>query len=147
MCRFLRRSRDVPRRLLRLRQKQSSCYVGICQRHLRDGLRPALRLVTHDVLGDTLYWCGDFTSALEHLEQGIALYRPDEHRGLAYQHAGYDPCVACRAFSAYVLWYLGYPDRALRRIEEGVALARELSQTFSLILAVQFETVVHHLRG
>jgi predicted ATPase len=108
---------------------------------------PALRLVTHDVLGDTLYWCGDFTSALEHLEQGIALYRPDEHRGLAYQHAGYDPCVACRAFSAYVLWYLGYPDRALRRIEEGVALARELSQTFSLILAVQFETVVHHLRG
>jgi class 3 adenylate cyclase/tetratricopeptide (TPR) repeat protein len=107
---------------------------------------PALRLVTHDVLGDTLYWCGDFTRALEHLEQGIALYRIDEHRGLAHQHAGYDPCVACHIFSAYALWYLGYPDRAARRIEEGTALARELSQTFSLSLAVQFGTVVHHLR-
>ena len=108
---------------------------------------PALQLVTHDVLGDTLYWCGDFTRALEHLEQGIALYRIDEHRGLAHQHAGYDPCVACCIFSAYVLWYLGYPDRAVRRIEQGVALARELSQTFSLSLAMQFATVVHHLRG
>ncbi len=108
---------------------------------------PALRLVTHDVLGDTLYWCGDFTRALEHLEQGIALYRLDEHRGLAHQHAGYDPCVACRVFSAYALWYLGYPDRAARRIEEGTALARELSQTFSLMLAVEFGAVVHHLRG
>ena len=108
---------------------------------------PALRVVTHDVLGDTLYWCGEFTRALDHLEQGIALYRPDEHRGLAYQHAGYDPCVACRIFSAYALWYLGYPDRASRRIEEGIGLARELSQTFSLSLAVEFGAVVHHLRG
>ena len=108
---------------------------------------PGLRLVTHDVLGDTLYWCGDFTRALEHLERGIALYRIDEHRGLAHQHAGYDPCVACCIFSAYVLWYLGYPDRAARRIEDGLGLARELSQTFSLSLAMQFATVVHHLRG
>jgi hypothetical protein len=30
----------VPGRLLRFRQKQSSRYVGICQRHLCDGLRP-----------------------------------------------------------------------------------------------------------
>jgi class 3 adenylate cyclase/tetratricopeptide (TPR) repeat protein len=108
---------------------------------------PALRLVTHDVVGDTLYWCGEFTRALDHLEQGIALYRIDEHRGLAHQHAGYDPCVACYIFSAYALWYLGYPDRATRRIEAGLALARELSQTFSLSLAMQFATVVHHLRG
>ena len=49
--------------------------------------------------------------------------------------------------SAYALWYLGYPDRAARRIEEGIALARELSQTFSLSLAVEFGAVVHHLRG
>ena len=108
---------------------------------------PALRLVTHDVLGDTLYWCGDFSRALEHLEQGIALYRLNEHRGLAHQHAGYDPCVACCIFSACALWYLGYPDRAARRIEEGTVLARELSQAFSVSLAVEFGAVIHHLRG
>jgi class 3 adenylate cyclase/predicted ATPase len=106
----------------------------------------ALLLVTHDVLGDTLYWCGDFTRALEHLEQGIALYRVDEDRDLAHQHAGYDPCVACLIFSAYVLWYLDYPDRAARRIDEGLALARDLSQTISLTFAIQFGAVIHHLR-
>jgi tetratricopeptide (TPR) repeat protein len=81
------------------------------------------------------------------IPRGIGLYRIDDHRGLAHQHAGYDPCVACYIFSAYVLWYLGYPDRATRRIEDGLALAGELSQTFSLSLVMQFATVVHHLRG
>jgi predicted ATPase len=103
-------------------------------------------LVAHDVLGDTLYWLGEFTRSLEHLERGIELYRSDEHRALAHQHAGYDPGVACRSFSAYALWYLGYPDRAVRRNEEAIALARELSQTFSMILAVEFGAVVRHLR-
>ena len=107
---------------------------------------PALRLIAHDVLGDTLYWLGEFTRSREHLERGIALYRFDEHRGLAHQHAGYDPGVACLIFSAYAFWYLGYPDRAVRRIEEAIALARELSQTFSMIMAVEFGAVVHHLR-
>ncbi len=107
---------------------------------------PALRLIAHDVLGDTLYWLGEFTRSLEHLEHGIELYRIDEHRALAHQHAGYDPGVACRSFSAYALWYLGYPDRAVRRVEEAIALASELSQTFSMIIAVEFGAVVHHLR-
>jgi len=107
---------------------------------------PALRLIAHDVLGDTLYWLGEFPRALEHLEQGIALYRRDEHRALAHQHGGYDPGVACLSFSAYTLWYLGYPDRAVRRNEEAVALARDLSQTFSMIMAVEFSTLVRHLR-
>lgn len=107
---------------------------------------PAFRLIAHDVLGDTLYWRGEFTRSLEHLERGIELYRFDEHRALAHQHAGYDPGVACRSFSAYALWYLGYPDRAVRRNEEAIALAQELSQTFSMILAVEFGAVVRHLR-
>jgi class 3 adenylate cyclase/tetratricopeptide (TPR) repeat protein len=107
---------------------------------------PALQLIAHDVLGDTLYWLGEFPRSLEHLEEGIELYRPDEHRALAHQHAGYDPGVACRSFSAYALWYLGYPDRAVRRNEEAIALARELSQTFSMILAVEFAALVRHLR-
>jgi tetratricopeptide (TPR) repeat protein len=108
---------------------------------------PALRLIAHDVLGDTLYWLGEFTRSQEHLEQGIELYRFEEHHGLAHQHAGYDPGVACRSFSAYALWYLGYPDRAVRRTEEAIALARKLSQTFSTILAVEFGATVHQLRG
>ena len=33
---------------------------------------PALRLIAHDVLGDTLYWLGEFTRSREHLERSIA---------------------------------------------------------------------------
>jgi class 3 adenylate cyclase/predicted ATPase len=106
----------------------------------------ALQLVAHDVLGDTLYWLGEFPRALEHLERGIELYRFDEHRALAHQHAGYDPGVACRAFSAYVLWYLGYPDRAVQRNEEAITLARDLSQKVSMIMAVEFAALIRHLR-
>jgi class 3 adenylate cyclase/predicted ATPase len=107
---------------------------------------PALQLIAHDVLGDTLYWLGEFPRALDHLERGIALYRFDEHRSLAHQHAGYDPGVACRSFSGYVLWYLGYPDRAVQKTEEAMALARGLAQKVSMIIAVQFAALVRHLR-
>jgi len=33
---------------------------------------PALRLIAHDVLGDTLYWLGELTRSREHLERSIA---------------------------------------------------------------------------
>ena len=42
---------------------------------------------------------------------------------------------------------VAYPDRAVRRAEDAIALARELSQTFSTILAVEFGATVHQLRG
>src|SRR5262249_1659067 len=98
-------------------------------------------------LGDTLYWLGEFPRALEHLEQGIALYRIDAHRRLAHQHAGYDPCVACHSFSAYTLWDLGYPDPPVQNNEQAVGPAREPGRTFSPLLAVEFAALVRHLRG
>ena len=40
-----------------------------------------------------------------------------------------NPGVALRCFAAWSLWFTGQPDRALRRIEEAVALAREAVRT------------------
>jgi predicted ATPase len=48
---------------------------------------------------------------------------------------GHDPGVACRAFAAMTLWLLGYPDQALARIHEALALAHELSHPVSLAFA------------
>ena len=48
-----------------------------------------LSLVVHAVLGGTLLWLGEFTSAQAHLDQAFAFYDPEHHRDLAY-HMGQD---------------------------------------------------------
>jgi predicted ATPase len=104
-----------------------------------------LLLVAHNVLGDTLVWLGEFADARAHLEQGMALYHPQQHRSHAFLY-GYDSGVHCRAFEALALWYLGYPDQALRRIHDALTLAPELSHPFSLALALVFAAWLHQLR-
>jgi len=54
--------------------------------------------------------------------------------------------VHCLSFVAWALWYLGYPDQALRRIHEALTLAQELSHPFSLALALAFAAWLHQLR-
>jgi TOMM system kinase/cyclase fusion protein len=104
-----------------------------------------LLLVAHNVLGDTLVWLGEFAVARAHLEQGIALYNPQQYRSHAFLY-GYDSGVHCLAFGAWALWYLGYPDHALRRIHEALTLAQGLSHPFSLAFALAFAAWLHQLR-
>jgi predicted ATPase/class 3 adenylate cyclase len=106
---------------------------------------PALLAVAHQALGATLYWLGELTQARAHLEQGIALYDPQQHRALisgAIQDSG----VTCLAFVARVLWLLGYPDQALQRSQDALTRARELSHPFSLAYALGCTAAVHQLR-
>jgi predicted ATPase len=106
----------------------------------------ALLLVANDALGDTSLWLGEFDRASEHAERGIRLYQRTQHHSLAPLYGGYDPGVACRYFAAHALWYLGYPDQALKRIHEAVSLGRELSHPFSLAHALTFAAWLHQYR-
>ena len=106
---------------------------------------PALLLVAHDVLGDTLFWLGEFATAREHLEQGIALYNAQQYRSHAFLY-GYDSGVACLTFVAHALWHLGYPEQALKRIHEALTLAPELSHPPSLAHALYFAAQLHQYR-
>src|SRR5262249_30760140 len=83
----------------------------------------------------TLVWLGEFAGARAHLEQGMTLYHPQQHRSHAFLY-GYDSGVHCLSFGAWALWYLGYPDQALRRIHEALTLAQELSHPFSFAFAL-----------
>jgi adenylate cyclase len=53
----------------------------------------------------------------------MALYDRQQHRALAFLYGGYDPGVHCCSFLAHALWYLGYPDQALRKNQEALILA------------------------
>jgi len=95
---------------------------------------PALAVVAHYALGWT--WCclGVLPAARTHLEEGIARYTPDQRRAPVFR-IGQDPGVACRTHAARTLWLLGYPEQALARLHEALALAHELSHPFSLAWA------------
>jgi len=86
-------------------------------------------------LGETLVWQGEFYSARTFLEQGVAIYDPQQHGDHALRD-GLDPGVACLGFLAWCLWHLGYPDQAMKKQHEALALARDLSHPFSLAFAL-----------
>jgi predicted ATPase len=87
---------------------------------------PELLLWAHYGLGAMLTWLGEFTLALEHVRQSSALYDPQHHRSHALLY-GQHPGVACLGFTAGDLWFLGYPDQALKKSREALTLARELA--------------------
>src|SRR5262249_44584070 len=90
--------------------------------------------VAHLALGCTLFWLGELTSARSLLEQAIALYDPLKHPRPTVNTA--DPRVDCLSYVALTLWYLGYPEQALQKSQEAVALASGLSHPFSLAYAL-----------
>jgi predicted ATPase/class 3 adenylate cyclase len=106
----------------------------------------ALLLEAHHALGQTLFFLGELTPARAHLEQVITLYDPHQHHVLAFRYGAADPGVFCRDFAAYVLWLLGYPDQALKRSYEALALARELSHPPSLASSLSHSAMLHHFR-
>lgn len=71
---------------------------------------------------------------------------PQPHHSLTYIYTGHDPGVCCRNYSAEMLWLRGYPDQALARSREALALAERVSHPFSSIIAQTYLSYVHLLR-
>jgi len=87
----------------------------------------ALLLEAHHALWSTLLWSGEFASARAHLEQGRALYDPQQHHAHARLYGGHDPGVCGLSCAALSLWILGYPDQALQSMREALTLAQTLA--------------------
>jgi predicted ATPase len=82
--------------------------------------RSAPLLVARRLMGGTLLISGEFQTARLHLDRAITLYAPEEHRSLATRF-GQDIGVASLVYRSFVLYRLGYPERALvdARISRG----------------------------
>jgi class 3 adenylate cyclase/predicted ATPase len=103
-----------------------------------------LLILAHHAMGVSLTNLGQFDSALSELNQGIEIYNREEHAPLAFAY-GQDPGVVCRAQAAFCLWFLGLPEQALKRNDEALALAQELSHPYSLAAALDFSAWIHQL--
>jgi class 3 adenylate cyclase/predicted ATPase len=97
--------------------------------------------------GRDLMLVGRFASSQSHLEDGIALYDPMSHRSLGQQAGSGDPCVNLQAYSAIVLFCLGFPDQALVRSSAAIAEARRLAHPPSLTLSLSLGTLPLSLVG
>jgi tetratricopeptide (TPR) repeat protein len=88
--------------------------------------------VTNDIAGE-----GEFRKSLGHFEQAIAIYDLEQHGSHAYTY-GQDPGAMCLIHSGRELWFLGYPDQARKRTNDGIALARKLSHPGTLAIVMAF---------
>ena len=100
----------------------------------------------HFALGATSFFLGELAIAREQLDQTIALYDAERHHPQELIF-GQDRGVMPRVFSALILWHLGYPDQALKRSEEALALSRVGAHPFILAYAQSFNALVRNLRG
>ncbi len=103
---------------------------------------PFSRMTTSISLGATLFFLGQGTSALMYLEQGMKLYDPSRARSRENFYA-----VIARSYTAIALWLQGYPDQSLRRGQEALSLAQQVSHPHSIALALCTLAVVHSIRG
>jgi predicted ATPase len=104
---------------------------------------PLLVALAHWALGWPLLHLGELASARNHLQRMIDFYDLQQHRSLSFLY-GQDPGVSCLSWSAWALWLLGYPDQALRRSHEALALAQGLDHPFTLCFAQCIAGVLLH---
>jgi predicted ATPase len=95
-----------------------------------------LIMVARIALGDTLFSMGELLRAREQFEGAISLYDFERYRQLTHRTIGLvDAGVSALSYAAITLWALGYPDQALKRGNEALALAQALSHPHSLVFA------------
>jgi class 3 adenylate cyclase/predicted ATPase len=124
--------------LVKARELAERCLLLV--QRLND---PARLIVAHDVLGETLFFLGDFVQARIHLEQAVALYDPQKrqpHRALT------DPGVSSLSMLAGALWMLGYPEQARQKSTEALRLAEALAHPHILASTLVIATHVCQLR-
>ncbi|MHC4066812.1 MAG: AAA family ATPase, partial [Planctomycetota bacterium] len=95
-----------------------------------------MRLQAHHCQWTSRFLRGELPAALEHAEQGMALYRPEEHHASTHTYGGHDPGACSRNVGAFVLWLLGRPEQAWEWQHAGVALSRELGHPLTLLDAL-----------
>jgi predicted ATPase len=96
-------------------------------------------------IGVVCFFAGEFQTARDHLERGIALYDIRTHGSHALSY-GEDPGVSCLSFFARALWILGYSDQAVARSEQAIAVARATAHASSIAPALICRAEIAMLR-
>ena len=100
------------------------------------------RHIGHRAIGATLFHMGQFEEAQHHLEAGLALYDPKTEEQIVHK-IGYSSGVTFHSYLAHALWHFGYPDKALKHLDQSISLTQELQHPPSQAFAL-FQAAFHH---
>jgi predicted ATPase/class 3 adenylate cyclase len=104
------------------------------------------KVLAHEAVGFTLFAQGRFVTACAELENSISMCK--DSKAAAYLEASaQDPRVHARLYHGLALWFLGYPDQALRVCAEAQCCADASQNSFSKAMARVIRLRVHQLRG
>jgi adenylate cyclase len=117
--------------------------LALCAR-VPDPLAP---VQAHYGQGVTLHGLAELEAAEVHLRRALALYDPATHRAHVQTYGDYDPGVSCRCWLAWLQWFRGSPDSALRTVREAVEQASGLTHPFTLNWAHLSAAIIHLYRG
>lgn len=116
-------------------------------RHLAETSQdPAHLLSVNHVSGVTNEALGDVTTARTELNLARDLHQPSKHHTFVALF-GIDPGMVARAMSSRPLWALGFPDQALARSLETIALGRSQRQPITLVFGLVVAAGVRVYRG
>ncbi|MDE0682657.1 MAG: AAA family ATPase [Candidatus Poribacteria bacterium] len=107
----------------------------------------AFEVEAHRALGATLYYLSEFNSALAQLEAGIERYQPQQHPVPAFLHYAAEPGMTLLAYSAPLLWCIGYPTQAEERVNQAAIIGKDTNHPFSEAVSLHFKTVLYQYRG
>ena len=96
------------------------------------------------LLGATLFYRGNFVGANVQFEKALSLYDDRERARLWASRLGQDAGIGHRCHLMLALWYLGYPEQALRASGELRRLAHLIGHPFSLAYAQHHTTWLYH---
>jgi len=105
-------------------------FLAVAERQARS----APLLIAHRVMGANLAVMGRFEDARLHLDRAVALYVPEEHKGLATKF-GQDIGVAALFYRSATFYRLGYSDSAMRDADQAWKSARDLGLVGTIVYA------------
>ena len=96
----------------------------------------------HLIVGSATVFLGDLAGGLQRLDTAIGLFEAAAPR-VTGARQGNDPRVACLTTSGFTLWLLGYPDRAVERMDAAIELARRLDHPYTSAYALHHSALLH----
>ena len=103
-------------------------------------------MIGHRQMAMSLALTGDAAKSRAHFDRAIALYDPGKHRALTARF-GPDVWVVTLLGRAWALWFLGYPEAALRDAERALTAARGFGEAATLMYALGNSIIVQILSG
>jgi predicted ATPase len=114
----------------------------------QDLQEPLSLLNAHAAFGHTLVHLGEFKTAQTHLEQGLTVNAFRYPRSpLPLSTSGQDLETFSLSWLACTLWFLGYPEQAVQRSNEALALAQAREHLFNLVNTFNYCIRLHRWRG